>query len=262
MTPGSADRLQLFPIASAGGIRGGVGRARWSPDGKAIAFEAAIDSVCAGLPCIREQLWIVNSDGSGRRKLTGGRRPAWAPDGRTIVFGNDHGIATIAPDGGGLEQFTIPLPAQPEEAAWSPDGSRLAFTTYTSSSGTNAIFSINRDGTGLVRLTPAGGSDLGPKWSPDGSRIAFRMDFSGPSENSSGLGVMNADGSARRNIADVELEDLDFTWSPDGGRLALTISIEFEIGDDDVYLVNVDGSGRSRIATSQHSDSEPSWAVR
>jgi TolB protein len=205
---------------------------------------------------------VVNSDGTGLRKLAGGSRPAWSPDGRTIAFGSDQGLFTIGADGSGLKQFTVPLLGQPAEATWSADGSRLAFSAFVSSDPyANAIFTINRDGTGLVRLTPEGGSETGPQWSPDGSRIAFRADLSGPDDFTTGLGVMNADGSGR-SIVDVELYDLDFTWSPDGGSLAFTVSIKFEIGDNDVYAVNVDGSGLRNLTRNPAGDAQPSWGSR
>jgi len=73
---------------------------------------------------------------------------------------------------------------------------------------------------------------------------------------------MNADGSGRSIVADVELDEVDFTWSPDGGRIAFTVSMDFEIGDDDVYVVNVDGSGRSNLTRNPRADMQPSWGFR
>jgi Tol biopolymer transport system component len=256
LTPGAGDRTRLFRGVSASGRM-----VHWSPDGTMLAVVVQFDSLCGGLLCIRHQLWKVNADGTGLRKLAGGMGPAWSPDGRTIAFANDQGIATIEPDGGGLKQFTVPLLGQPEEATWSPDGSRLAFSAFVSSNPyANAIFTIKPDGTGLVRLTPAGGSDWGPKWSPDGSRIAFRMEVNPVGR--SGLAVMNADGSGRSIVSDLEIKNLDFTWSPDGGRLAFTVRTDFEIGDDDVYVVNVDGSGLRNLTRNPRADMQPSWGFR
>src|SRR5438270_12332836 len=71
-----------------------------------------------------------------------------------------------AADGGGL----VHLP--PGRApAWSPDGSKIAFTRY----GANAsdIYVMNADGGGIVQLTNTPGNDDHPAWSPDGSKIAF-----------------------------------------------------------------------------------------
>jgi Tol biopolymer transport system component len=263
MTPGAGDRTRLFQSSSGGEGGASVRMPRWSPDGTAIAFWEEVVLLCDGVPCIGRRVWIVQADGTGLRKLADGSAPVWSPDGRTIVFGNDQGIATIAPDGGGLKQFTVPMQNQPEEATWSPDGSRLAFSAFVSSNPyANAIFTINRDGTGLVRLTPEWGSETGPQWSPDGSRIAFRAELSGPDDPSTGLGVMNADGSGRSIVSDLEIKNLDFTWSPDGGRLAFTVRTDFEIGDDDVYVVNVDGSGLRNLTRNPRADMQPSWGFR
>ena len=50
----------------------------WSPDGRRIAFES------------NWQLWVMNADGSGQRRLTrnGARNFAsvWSPDGRRFAF--------------------------------------------------------------------------------------------------------------------------------------------------------------------------------
>ena len=58
------------------------------------------------------------------------------------------------------------------EAAWSPDGSRIAFSKSDGRLGAE-IFLIDADGTNLRRLSPEGAYDASPTWSPDGARIAF-----------------------------------------------------------------------------------------
>src|SRR5207245_9071945 len=54
---------------------------------------------------------------------------------------------------------------------WSPDGEQLVFSGF--SNGFTDLFIINRDGTGLRRLTHDKYADLHPSWSPDGKTIAF-----------------------------------------------------------------------------------------
>jgi len=59
--------------------------ARWSPDGRRIAYTNA------------GQLWIANADGSGRRKLTslngGASGPVWSPTGDRLAF-----VSAVYPD--------------------------------------------------------------------------------------------------------------------------------------------------------------------
>ena len=76
---------------------------------------------------------------------------------------------------------TVALTANDDDDAfpsWSPDGSRIAFTSDRDRQGDDEIFAMNADGTGVVQLTTTNGSidDWWPAWSPDGSRIAFVSD--------------------------------------------------------------------------------------
>ncbi|NIV59296.1 MAG: hypothetical protein GWN48_28980, partial [Actinobacteria bacterium] len=70
---------------------------------------------------------------------------------------------------------------------WSPDGTRIAFTSFRDGDG--EIYVMNADGTGLTRLTNDPATDQDPVWSPDGSQIAFVSDRDGNDE----IYVMNAD---------------------------------------------------------------------
>jgi TolB protein len=80
-------------------------------------------------------------------------------------------------------QFSPPNPpAIHEDADWSPDGTKIVFTSHRSyPSCTNSdcnypdteIYTINADGTGLTQLTHNDYEERAPAWSPDGSQIAF-----------------------------------------------------------------------------------------
>jgi Tol biopolymer transport system component len=55
----------------------------WSPDGRRIAYEQSI------WESQRSNLYVMNADGSGRRRLTrlrNARSPAWSPKGAAIAF--------------------------------------------------------------------------------------------------------------------------------------------------------------------------------
>jgi Tol biopolymer transport system component len=145
----------------------------WSPDGEQIAFiSPGRDANEKGWH--PNQLFVMNSDGSGIRQVThqetGVSDPAWSPDG-TKLAGADGVIFTVNADGSNLREFS---PAVETEAdahpSWSPDGSRLAFDREQLETTTTDLWLMNADGKGQRRLARFGGQ---PAWSPDGRRIAF-----------------------------------------------------------------------------------------
>lgn len=94
------------------------------------------------------------------------------------------------------------------DPAWAPAGDKIAFTSNYIQ-GDN-IFVINRDGTGLARLTDIGWAwDHHPSWSPDGSQIIFSSNRTGVKQ----IWIMNADGKNPRNISPwADWNDWDPVW--------------------------------------------------
>jgi eukaryotic-like serine/threonine-protein kinase len=97
----------------------------FSPDGTRIVFDTLGEAP--------EELWIMNVDGSERRRLVSdvyrNRGPEWSPDGEEILFLSDrsgqYGIWVISIDGSGLRPLTTPKTRNMQKAIWSPDGSRV-----------------------------------------------------------------------------------------------------------------------------------------
>ena len=143
----------------------------WSPDGSQVAYIGHGDG----------QIWIIGSDGSGRRKVTSGAARhshlSWSPDGKTIVASAYDSDACCASDifaldvaGGGVANLTKSF-ADDQWPAWSPDGSRIAIRRD------GELWLLRPDGTDLQRLT-TGSYDNNPEWAPDGSRVAFNRNGS------------------------------------------------------------------------------------
>ena len=112
------------------------------------------------------------------------------------------------PDGSGQTQLTNDGGAGPD---WSPDGTRIAFTSNLGGNNTE-IFVMNVNGSGLTNLSNNPTSDYSPAWSPDGTKIAFGRGVGLNAE----IYVMNADGSGQTNVSNNPAND----HSPDWQRLA------------------------------------------
>jgi hypothetical protein len=125
-------------------------------------------------------LVVMNLDGSGRRQVT-----------------QNH------------EQEFLPH--------YSPDGTRLLYTRFTSGgygvAGSASRVTVYDLATGATRDLTDTGSDSYPVWSPDGNRIAFLSTRNqAPAPGRHALWVMDADGSHAREVARPSGEALDFEW--------------------------------------------------
>src|SRR5712672_1507249 len=108
---------------------------------------------------------------------------------------------------------------------WSPDGQRLVFTGF--SNGFTDLFIINRDGTGLRRLTNDKFADLHPAWSPDGKTIAFVTDRGGQTDfdllrfGNLRIALLHLETGAIELLGNMEIgKNINPQWAPDGRSLA------------------------------------------
>ncbi|MCC7019119.1 MAG: PD40 domain-containing protein [Ardenticatenales bacterium] len=198
-------------------------------------------------------LFSILPDGTGRRSLTGGagvpseqfteRLPDWSPDGAQVAFvasrsdgpvRADEAIWVLANDAAGAP-IRIPLTFGPYDTSpdWSPDGTRIAFSSVLERGSPGQISSINIVVPGSadqqLLLTPLASPYATieqPRWSPDGRRLVFVVRVTSDREpaapNWGGeLYIVNSDGSgARRLLARPGWEDLNPAWSPDGRYIA------------------------------------------
>jgi Tol biopolymer transport system component len=172
----------------------------WSPDGSKIAFlsSRALDGSDATTAGQGANIWVMNSNGSAAAplttyttaiQLTGG--PIWSADGKRIAFHSDCALDgsdaantnstlnvwVVNADGSALTPVTrltfAGLGAL--NAAWSSDGTSLAFSSDRALDGSDAlnqnhtlnVWSASANGSGampLTRYTSLGASGNWPAW--------------------------------------------------------------------------------------------------
>lgn len=153
----------------------------------------------------------------------------------------------VATDGSGrrtVAAFTdssapMPLPLDERAPAYSPDGTRIAYSRQQPNDSGRVIVVANADGSNAVAHTfgrrtdgRAGDADFDPVWSPDGTRIAFqRLPSTIDSGFASGIWVADvATGAAHRVSvtppSDRSYADSSPSWSPDGTRLVVSRRIQ------------------------------------
>ncbi len=155
-----------------------------------------------------------------------------------LVFNSDRtgnfDVFMMRYDGSGQRNLTNDPDNDEQQPVVSVNGT-VAFAREPLSGGSEHIWVMNQNGTGLQQLTT--GSTVSrakePHWSPDGSELAFTARITGDQWD---IWVMNANGSNKRNLTDDAAFDGRAEWSPDGTKLAFD-------SDGDIYVMNADGSG-------------------
>jgi TolB protein len=174
----------------------------------------------------RDQIYVMNVDGSLQTRLTMDKRPVTTVDKKAVPIGSD------------------------DHPAWSPDGTQILFDSNRD--GDRDIYVMNSDGSGVNQLTNDPASDSFPAWSPDGKKIAFQSDRDCTPDNclQTEIYVMNADGSRQERItiqsSGSGISDQHPAWSPDYGQIAFDSNRD---GDYEIYVLDVDNPIRVKEVT-------------
>jgi Tol biopolymer transport system component len=181
LTGGSFAQLDVMDVDGSGrrSLHEGQQRAlfstSWAHHGDRIAF--ALGPAFAGA---KDEVDIatIHSDGSGFTRLTrsAGNNgfPAFAPDGRRLVFrsgrGGSKNLAISDADGSNVHPLTEGKWTE-TMADWSPDGRWIVFASDRG--GDFEIWQIKPDGTSLHQVIGSGGRNNHPHFVPDGRWIVF-----------------------------------------------------------------------------------------
>lgn len=108
--------------------------------------------------------------------------------------------------------------------------------------GSEDIYSMNLDGSGLVQLTDHTGKDNYPAVSPDGKKIAYTSDING--NGIWQIMVMNWDGTDKTQLTNNPWRSGYPTWSFDGRFIFFEV---YQDGDWEIYRINSSGGNLKRL---------------
>ena len=166
-------------------------------------------------------------------------------------------IYRVNPDGSGFTQLTSGQHSD-REPSWSPDYRRIVFTSDRHG-GPHNVYSMNSKGQNLKRLTNVNLPEQSPVISPDGKKIVYVRQWL---DGKTGIMFMDVDGS---NEAAYPLSGFNRepTWSPDSKKILFTSDMYSTSGnylDRDIYVINLDGTGLTRLTTDAAYDANPVWS--
>ena len=170
-----------------------------------------------------------------------------------LLANRQYSIALINVDNGAERGLATSMLVA-SDAAWSPDGRRIAFVGRPDNTVRNGVYVMNADGTGITLLTRGDSTDdAGVDWSPDGARMAFTRTGSAGSR----VFVIGANGTGLAQLTNVQSETP--RWSPDGSQIALSqrsASNQFM----EIAVMNADGTNVRYVTSNDTDDYQPSWS--
>jgi dipeptidyl aminopeptidase/acylaminoacyl peptidase len=257
-------------------------RARWSPDGRWIAFLSDRDSVDDKNQKVekRGEVWLLPAGEGEARQVTRSPTPvadfAWAPDGNRLVcvstaLAADHeerqkrikqGFDMIVAGESEMSHlWTIDLTTgatrvltktkvHATEPAWSSKGDLIAFVARPSPGANDDLLSdlyvVSASGGEPRQLVTNEGPDFAPAWSPSGEQIAY---LSNDRRQSSGAHntikiVASAGGNPRVVVQGFEHSAGRMRWSPDARTIYFASGARTE---SHIYAVPAAGGAAKAI---------------
>lgn len=230
----------------------------FSPDGTQIVFNSNRENE-------NFDVWIINTDGTGLRKLTTWNtdeeiRPGcWSADGTQIVFVSNRGgkgdvykvnVEPFAP-----AKILSAENRKLDTPGYSANGRQLLYVSE-SDNKTGEIHVVDLSTNDDRVVVEADDADFHPSFSPDGKSIVFQRRLDGNSE----ICIVDAAGGEVRNLSQNPARDILPTWSPDGERIAFASNRGGNYDLFSLFVMNRDGTDQRQVYSTNAISSFPSWS--
>lgn len=157
-------------------------------------------------------------------------------------------------DGGNQKQFTVyrTITTMP---AVSPDGSRLAFTSFTRSGPSILVHSLTT-GRRLPFYNQAASMNATAEFTPDSRQVLFSSTAGGGGY--ANLYIANVDGSNLRRLTNTRAIEVEPKVNPKTGSEVVFVS--GRSGPPQIYRMNIDGVDVQRLTSGEGEAVNPSWS--
>jgi TolB protein len=203
--------------------------------------------------------------------------PAFSPDGKTLAFASNRAgnwdVYCITLEGGRTVQVSNDADHE-LHPSWSPDGRMIAYCKFGAQSARWEMWVVDVNNPGVRHFLDYG---VFPQWCPDvtKNKILFQRAKQRGSRDYSIWTIdyaPSASGGAGQASHPTEIVSaanaalINPAWSPDGNRIAFVTVIEPQHavgerpGQSDIWVVNLDGSGRTSLTNGQFANFQPAWA--
>ena len=211
----------------------------------------------------QKEIWAMDYDGSNKARVTDYRdlclTPAVSPDGTRLAFTTFvEGIPKIyvhSLETGRRLQFYNQDASLNTTPSFAPDGTTIYFAS--SPSGRSQIYRADLDGGNLRRISYSRSLDVHPSVNPrTGRQIAFVSDTTGEPQ----IYVMDIDGTNRRRLSGGGGDAVQPAWDPTGERLTFAWTRGYEIGNYNIFLVDVVSRRYTQLTHSRGRNEHPTFS--
>ena len=192
----------------------------------------------------------------------GNSNPIMLASRNTIIYANGGVLRVMAADGSGDRKLFNRDPAGCDKvahASWSLTDPNVILLTCKLSTGKFGLLVVGLDGR-LIRRLDAGKKVIGDAGiSPDGQTVLY---WASDNSNQEGGAIYTlpviGTGEPKPLTNSAAGVDADPAWSPDGTQIAFRRKA---LGsNEDVFVMNADGSGVRAVATTPAADFKPIWS--